>query len=168
MSDRKIDIDLTKNTEVNANQVPTPEELKNFEGRIAQVLDRTITIDRTNVLLPGHLDGYWCPNDSVSEAQARLRGFEIDNEYAKRNGLNDQADGKTIVGDVFHMIRPMWMKNAEDKAKANRYHDMHLRDRRKQKEEKDFLAANPLESKVTSEVENITGPQIEEALSPKG
>ena len=165
MSDRPIDIDLTTNTEKTVDKIPSPEELQAFRARIAQVLSREITVDRGEVTLPHDLEGYWCPDDPVSKAQAELRGYTIDTEYAKRNGLSDKGDGKFLMGDVFFMVRPKWMGTEENKIRQQRYYETHLRDRRKQKEEKDFLANNSLPPIVSSQSDEVSGSQIEEALT---
>lgn len=172
MSERMIDVDLTTHTEIRADKVPIPDESQReqFRAKLAQVLDRTLTIDRLKVDLPEDLTGGWCATDSLSIAQWELRGYQIDTQYATKNSLNDTADGRARIADVVHMIRPKWMKEEEDKMIQKRYVETHLRDRRKQKEESDFIADNArigMPPILQSQAETVTGTQIEESLFNK-
>jgi hypothetical protein len=168
MSERQIDVDLSSGTETRIDQVPSPEELKEYKAKIAQVLDRSLTVDRLRVDIPGHLKSFWCSNDPLSIAQAELRGFKVDTEFALRNGLSSSEDGKARIADVIHMVRPKWMEDEERKVIAQRYVENHLTDRKlnktQQKEEREFVAANELPSIVNSKAENVSGDVIEESL----
>lgn len=173
MSERPLDIDLTNDTAVRIGvedeyAPPTDEERKVQRARLAQVLDRGLTVDLLDVKLPDHLDSRWESNDPLSIASAELRGFKVDTQFAERNGLHGTGDGKARIADVVHMIRPKWIKEEEDALKAKRYYDNHIADPRKQKEERDFLAQNQLQPIVGSRVTEVTGSQIEESLTTKG
>lgn len=169
MSDRPIDINLTQSTDTRVNQNPTSDDVLKFKAKLAQVLDRSMTVDRLAVDLPDDVDNFWCANDALSIANAEFRGFQFDTQYAINNPLHKAADGKARVADVVHMIRPKWMKVEETKMKHQRYVDSHLTDRRQmQKEERDFKAQNDnigMASIVESKAEEVSGSQIQESLT---
>lgn len=165
MSDRNIDIDLTNSTAKNISNIPTDEERSKMRAKLAQVLDRTMTVDRLQVNLPDHLSGYWCPNDSLSIAQAELRGFKVDTEHAHKNGLHDSVDGKAKIADVIFMARPKWVAEEEENIRKQRYFETHIQDRRRQKEERDFEAQNPLQTINNSKVSDASGSDIEAVLT---
>lgn len=179
MSERPVDVDLTQGTATrldtameedilkNLLEKPSPEEMKDYEHRVAQVLERGMVIDRLKVDVPDELESRWEAADAVSIASAELRGFVIDTHYAKKNSLTDGGDGKARIGDVVHMVRPKWKKDIEDKVKARQYHENHIADKRnRQKEERQFLAQNELQPIEGSKVTEVSGAQIEETLSP--
>lgn len=170
MPDRPLDIDLTNSTNTRINQSPSPEDVNKFKAKLAQVLDRSMTVDRLAVDLPNDIDNFWCASDALSIAQAEYRGYTYDTTYATNNPLHKSADGKARVADVVHMIRPKWMKDEEVKMKAQRYIDSHMTDRRHmQKEERDFKAQNDnlgMGSIVESKAEIVSGSQIQESLNP--
>lgn len=167
MSERPLDINLTQGTETRVTG-PTEAEKKAFRHKIAHVLDRSLTVDRMEVHLPPELEGFWCSRDSVAIASAEMRGYAIDKTHGKLNKLNDTADDTAVVGDVIFMTRPKWMGEIEREQIAKRYHDTHIRDKRKMKEEQEFLAQNELPVAVDKSIAvDATGPQIEEVLSSK-
>lgn len=170
--ERPIDVDITQHAEVRIDKAalntdPTPEQRAAYKSKIAQVLDRTMTVDRLNVALPDNLSSYWCPNDGLSITSAELRGYVIDTEFAARNSLNDAGNGEARIADVVHMVRPKWMTEEERKLERQRYIENHIRDRRKQKEEKDFESNSELPTLHGSKTSEVTGPEIAEVLKPE-
>jgi len=169
MSDRPLDINLSGSTDTHLTSDlvdPTPEE---FERRIATVLDRGWAIDRFSVKLPGDLWGEWVPRDSISIARAQTLGFRIDDTYAISNQLNDAGDGGAVIGDVVFMVQPKWMHDALERHRRMQYIKTHLNPK-KQKEEADFLAENArldLPPINNSQANEVTGPEINDALTPK-
>jgi hypothetical protein len=177
MSDREIDINLTPSTTTSlTNAPPSDAEKAQYKAKLAQVLERGIVVDMLQVPLPSDVHGEWCSRDPNAITRLEILGYKVDTEYATKKSLNDHGDGSAVVGDVIFMTIPKWKKQMIDDVARQRYYETHIKDKRKQKEERDFEAANrgigmPLESGkgslVGSSTAEVDGSSIVEALSPQ-
>lgn len=172
MPDRPIDIKVgsgLKSTDVTAGINPTAEEQIQYRQTIASVLDRGLVLDRLQVEnLPPSYHGEWIPNDRLAIEAAKIKGFEMDTEWAPKSKYNDGGDTNAKTIDVVHMVMPKWKKAIMDDERNKKYHRDHVADRRKLKEERDFKAQQDsigMPTTVSSTAEERTGPQIQEALT---
>lgn len=167
MSERDLDINLTKSTN---KKIPSASEVEEFRARIIQIRERGLVIDALAVDLPDDLHGEWVHNDAVSINQKEILGFGIDTEYSVKKAITDGGDGTGRVGDVIYMTQPKWKHDMLEGERRTSYFKNHLQDKRKQKEEKDFLDIQrnlDMPTTTHSTANEATGPQISEALNNK-
>lgn len=138
MSERKVEVDTTKK----ANETPKVEETRDQrKARLAQVFDRGVIGDRLHVDLPPDLQGEWVPTkDGVHVARKKALGYWIDEVYAKNHSaLHDKGDVGSHVGDVVFMVTSKENKQILDEIKAERFKELHMPKKGRQKEELDFI-----------------------------
>lgn len=147
MSERKIDVDLTKGSE-NITPVETRASKK---ARMAQVYERGVVGDRLHVELPLDLHGEWVPNNSVDVHRKEALGFRIDTEFAKQRALHDKGDAASYVGDCVFMICAREDKEIIDEIRKENYIKTHAPRGGKQKEERDFITQAAPETSPSAE-----------------
>lgn len=170
MSDRNIDISLNPtSTAKTISQVPTAVEVKEYEARIARVMERGLIVDRFHVDLPDDMHGEWHPYDTVEQARLETMGFRLDTQYAPTRKLHDKGDGISVIGDVAYYVQPKWMYNIIETKRKEQYYNNHLKKR--QKEEKDFVANQASigedgNTSVSSVTQSVSGEEIRSAITP--
>lgn len=114
-----------------------------LDAQVASVLDRGMTNARLLVPLPVDLHGEWVPNDVSAIYEKQLLGFEIDDKYALKHALNNDGNGKSIIGDVVHMVAPKRLVEAVERKRRKDYDMRHgpgaNKKRARQIEEQGFL-----------------------------
>lgn len=93
--------------------------------RIVEIADRGMVSLRLRVDMPSDWHGEWIADDPQSIAEAKMKGFIIDDRFAPKDTLHSDGSGKPIVGDVIHMICPKRIKDAHDAAMKIRYQRAH-------------------------------------------
>lgn len=155
--------EVINTTDQNPDKIAKRAALK---ARMAEVLSRSIVLDRLTIPVPEGIHHEWCPNDEVEIQRKLALGFELNTEYGSSHALHDTATGKIIVGDLVSMIIPKEQKEVIDELVREQF----LRDHGpRKKEEKDFKAAKhetgPLLDKSTDKKVNIA--EILESLPTK-
>lgn len=134
------------------------------KARLISLLDRGMTNDRLSVPLPATVYGEWVFNDPANIARFQAMGFEVDDTYAKQSALH----GNNRIADVVFMTCPMYVRDAIQEIKAERFANMHgkpgSKTHRELKEERDFRGKADLPVVNQSVQESVNGDAIREAL----
>lgn len=86
-----------------------------FRAAVAEILERGHAHLALNVDLTGTgLHGEWFRNDPTEIARAKMLGFKIDEEHARKNSVHSDGTGKVIYGDVVFMTIPEQRKKIID------------------------------------------------------
>lgn len=143
------------------------------KARLAQVLERGLTIDRLSVDLPPNLYGEWVPNDESEIARMQTMGFVMDTEYAPKRALHGSGTGEARVGDVVFMVTSAETKQLIDEIRQEKFIETHGRPNRdkrtaKQKEESEFQTGSPLPTINESASSSVAGQEIAAQLFNNG
>lgn len=86
-----------------------------FQAAVAEILERGHAHLALNIDLKGTgLHGEWFRNDPTEIARAKMLGFKIDEEHARKNSIHSDGTGKVIYGDVVFMTIPEHRKKIID------------------------------------------------------
>jgi len=134
------------------------------KARMLTLLDRGVTNDRLLVPLPSDTYGEWVPNNPSDVARFESMGFKIDDTYAKSHAIH----GSNRVADIIFMTCPMYVKEAINEIRAERFEKLHgkpdVKTKRELKEERDFRGKSDLPVVNSSVQETVDGDAIRQAL----
>lgn len=92
---------------------------KEYQARIASILDRGYSHDALNIDLAGTgLVGEWVLNDNQQITRMQTLGYKIDTEHAPKNPVHSHGDSKTVYGDVVFMTISERHKRIIDASRA--------------------------------------------------